>query len=453
MKRGKAGSFLATICATLLIASACGNGNSNTSNSGSNGNPSAGNTESASPSPAEATKQTDTKSEGKVTITYWNGFSGSDRPVLESLVKKFNESQDEIQVKMEIMNWDVLYQKLTTATASGQGPDFIAFGPENIAKYADLGVIAPVDDFYANKMIDTSLLPKGYDQLLHYKDHFIGFPMNYFAHALYYNKNMVKAAGLDPEKPPTTWDEMADWAVKMTDTKKGQYGMTISSSWVYLPQMIWANGGDVIDYSNKTSLINKPEAVEAVKYWADLAINKKVSPAPNSDNLKMFASGKLGMMYDGPWMSPQFKAAKVDYGIALMPAGPAKQVTFGSGLSMHLTNKGAKDEKVKNAVYKFAQWWFEKDTQKEWSTKIGFPPVRTDLAGDPEILAANPDLDIFMKSADIGQPWLVGISNSSKILTEVFQKYFDQILLKKADVQSTLDQASIDLDKILATER
>ncbi|MFB9279290.1 ABC transporter substrate-binding protein [Cohnella cellulosilytica] len=445
MNKWKRGSGLAAMCAMLLLASACGGGG-NSSGSPSPSQP-AGSAESSSPGSSKEA------SEGKVTITYWNGFSGSDRPVLEALVKKFNSSQDQIEVKMEIMNWDVLYQKLTTASATGQGPDFIAFGPENIAKYADLGVIAPVDDFYENSMIDTSLLPKNYDSLLHYKDHFIGFPMNYFAHALYYNKDLAKNAGLDPEKPPTTWDEMADWAVKMTDSKKGQYGMTLPAGWVYIPQLIWANGGDVIDYSNKTSLINKPEAVEAVKYWTDLVLSKKVAPAPNSDNLKMFASGKLGMMFDGPWMSPQFKEAKINYGVALMPAGPQKQVTFGSGLSMHLTAKGAQDEKIKKAVYRFAQWWFEKDTQKEWAIKIGFPPVRTDLAGDPEIIAENPDLEVFMESANIGQPWFVGIVNSNKIVSEVTQKSFELILMKNADVQSTLDQASADLDKILATER
>ncbi|WP_123041162.1 ABC transporter substrate-binding protein [Cohnella candidum] len=448
MKKLKRSGWVAALCTLLLVVTACG-GKTDSSSS----NPDAKASSSASASASASSDSGNAAPHGKVTITFWNGFGGSDRPVLEGLVKKFNSSQDQVEVKMEIMDWSVLYQKLTTASASGQGPDFIAFGPENIAKYADLGVLAPVDDFYSNNMIDTSLLPQGYDKLIHYKGHFIGMPMNYFAHALYFNKDMAKQAGLDPEKPPTTWDEMADWAVKMTNPKKGQYGMTLPDGWVYIPQLIWANGGDVIDYDTKTSMINKPEAVEAVKYWADLVLNQKVAPAPNTDNLKMFASGKLGMMFDGPWMSPQFKAAKVDYGVALMPAGPKKQVTFGAGLSMHLTSKGAKDENVKNAVYKFAQWWFQKDTQKEWAIKIGFPPIRTDLAGDPEIIQSNPDLKVFMESAQIGQPWLIGIVNSNKITSDVFQKYFDQILLKKADVQSTLDQASADLDKILATER
>lgn len=449
MNKWVKGGAMTAMCLPLLLAAACGgNGDGNAKSSGTASTASAPAGSSAS---AQSTPKTDKG--GKVTITYWNGFSGSDRPVLEDLVKQFNGSQDQVEVKMEIMNWDVLYQKLTTASASGQGPDFIAFGPENIAKYADLGVIVPVDDFYADSMIDTSLLPQGYDKLLHYKDHFIGFPMNYFAHALYYNKDLAKNAGLDPEKPPTTWDEMADWAVKMTDSKKGQYGMTLPDNWVHIPQLIWANGGDVIDYDNKTSMINKPEAVEAVKYWSDLILNKKVAPAPNTDSMKMFSAGKVGLIFDGPWMSPQFKAAKINYGVALMPAGPKKQVTFGAGLSMHLTSKGAKDEKTKAAVYQFAKWWFEKDTQKQWAIKIGFPPIRTDLAEDAEIVQANPDLRVFMDSARIGQPWLIGIVNSNKITADVFTKYFDQILLKKADVQTTLDQASADLDKILATER
>ena len=136
-----------------------------------------------------------------------------------------------------------------------------------------------------------------------------------------------------------------------------------------------------------------------------------------------------------------------------MPAGPKQQITFGAGLSYHLTKKGSDNQAVKEAFYKFTQWWFQKDTQKEWASKIGFPPIRTDLADDQDLITANPDLKVFMASAKIGQPWLVGIVNSQKLLSDVFTKYFNEILMNKADVDTTLAKASADMDKILATEK
>lgn len=388
-----------------------------------------------------------------VTISFWNGFGGSDRPALEALVKQFNESQSEVFVNMEIMDWEMVYQKLATSAASDQGPDFICFGPENIATYANMGAIVPVDDFYSENRIDTSLLPKVFQRLIQYNGHYIGIPMNFFAHALYYNKDLAKAAGLDPENPPKTWDEMAQWAEKMTNESEGQYGLYLPVDWVNLVQYIWGNGGDIMNYDTKTATINEPAAVEAVKYMSDLYINKKVSPALGSDGGQMFAAGKLGMLVDGPWQSPQFKEAGINYGLTLTPAGPARQVTFGAGLSYHLTAKGAKDPAVREAFYKFVTWWFGKDVQRQWATSVGFPPIRTDLAEDPDLLASNPDLKVFMASNDIAQPWLVGIVNSQKILTDVVKTYFEEIYLNSGDVQQTLDEAQQTLDGILATER
>lgn len=391
--------------------------------------------------------------EGAVVVSFWNGFGGSDRATLEALVNKFNESQSEVFVDMEIMDWEIVYQKLATSAASGEGPDFICFGPENIATYANMGAIVPVDDFYDQGRVDKSLFPELFNRLIQYKDHYIGIPMNFFSHALYYNKDLAAAAGLTPEAPPATWDEMAAWAAAMTDSANGQYGLYIGTDWVNMVQYTWGNGGDIMDYDAKTALINQPGAVGAVEYFRDLYVNQGVSPVVGTNAGEMFTAGKLGMMVDGPWQTPQLKAAGVNYGVVLMPAGPQRHVTFGAGLSYHLTKKGASNPEVKEAFYQFASYWFQAETQKQWAMEVGFPPIRTDLEDDAELLAANPDLAVFMESNTIAQPWLIGIVNSQKILSDVVIRYFDEIFLNNADVQEALDLAAEDLNAILATER
>ncbi len=389
---------------------------------------------------------------GKTEISFWNGFGGSDRSTLEAIVERYNETSDKYYVNMEIMDWELVYQKLSTSASSNQGPDFICFGPENIATYANMGAIVPVNDFYEAKMIDESLFPETFKDMIKYKGDYIGIPMNFFNHCLYYNKDMAQAAGLDISSPPKTWDELATWARAMTNEANGEYGFFIPTGWVSLVQHLWANGGDIMDYSTKTATINSPKSVEAVQFFADL-YKEGVSPATNSNGGQMFTAGKLGMMIDGPWQTPQVKEAGINYGLSLVPAGPVKQVTFGAGLSFHITAKGVKNEATKAGVYDFAQWWFGKDVQKEWSTGVAFPPIRTDLAEDKELIAENPDLAVFLESGKIAQPWLLGIVNSQKILSDVTGKYFDEIFLNNADVQEALDKANTDLDKILATEK
>ena len=144
-----------------------------------------------SESPAPST------SDGPVTITLWTGFTGSDRAVLEGLFKEYNDSQNEVNVEMEIIDWEILYQRLTAVAATDQGPDFIIFGPENIANYVDIGLIAPIDDFYEQNRIDRSLFPTLFETLIRYNDHYVGIPMNFFSFVLYYNKDLASEAGLD----------------------------------------------------------------------------------------------------------------------------------------------------------------------------------------------------------------------------------------------------------------
>ena len=82
---------------------------------------------------------------GKVTLQFWSGFTGPDRPVLEQIVKNFNDTSKTTTIEMSTMTWDVLDQKLTASFAAGSGPDFFNYGPEILGKYYNLGALTNVD--------------------------------------------------------------------------------------------------------------------------------------------------------------------------------------------------------------------------------------------------------------------------------------------------------------------
>ncbi len=89
-------------------------------------------------------------SSGKVTLTYWAGFTGGDEPTYVALVKKFNQTHPDIQVDMTIEPWDTIAQKLPTAMATGAGPDIATpdYNVGTIREYIKEGLIAP-DRFVA----------------------------------------------------------------------------------------------------------------------------------------------------------------------------------------------------------------------------------------------------------------------------------------------------------------
>ena len=80
-----------------------------------------------------------------VTLTFWNGFTGTDGDVLKEIVAEYNATNTlNVEIQVEIMPWDSLYQKLATALPVGEGPDIIAYNTEYIASYAESGALAVI---------------------------------------------------------------------------------------------------------------------------------------------------------------------------------------------------------------------------------------------------------------------------------------------------------------------
>lgn len=387
----------------------------------------------------------------KVVLTYWNGFTGPDRPALEALVDKFNKSNSRIEIKMDIMPWDSLYQKLASALATGQGPDIVAFATERIGTYAKPGAIVPLNDLYAKKGIDAKVLPKALNDNMKFNGKYYGAPMNFATLLLYYNKDLFKQAGLDPEKPPKDWNELKDYALKLTKESNGkveQYGFGIASRetipmW---PILIWGNGGDFIDYRTGKSLINSEKTVKAVEFFADLILKNHISPPvlTGAEVDKLFESQKAAMYMCGPWAVNGFKQAKINFGVAPVPAGPAKAVTLGTSVAMCLT----KSSKHKKEVYEFFKYWNSKESQIYWALNTGFPPTRTDLINDPA-LKANPYVVAFSSVANQTQFYLQQLTNFGKIDTDVITPAMENILLGKMTVKEALDKAASEMNKML----
>ena len=100
------------------------------------------------------------------------------------------------------MPWDSLFQKLLTSMSVGAEPDIAAFSFRNLPEYAKAGVLMPLDDLYSGSGIDPKTLPPAYLDIIKYDGKYYGAPMNFATLMMYYNKDLFKAGGLDPENPP-----------------------------------------------------------------------------------------------------------------------------------------------------------------------------------------------------------------------------------------------------------
>ena len=208
--------------------------------------------------------------ESGVTLTFWNGFTGDDGSILVDLINRFNkENTQGITVNMEIMTWDSFNEKLPVAIATKTAPDFVLINSDSYGSYYGQGLLRSMEDYWKFDGVDKSDYMQSVLDLFTKDNTLYEIPMNSYCRYLYWNKDLFTAAGLDPETPPKTVDELYEDAIKLTNKDKGTYGLVMPSD--YMPLYVnwmYANGGSIIDEATKTSTLNSESNLEVhSKRW------------------------------------------------------------------------------------------------------------------------------------------------------------------------------------------
>lgn len=388
----------------------------------------------------------------KTEVVFWNGFTGPDQPVLKQIVDDFNTSQDQIQIKMEIMPWDTLYQKLMPAMIAGNAPDLIAIDSSRYSEYAMAGKLEALDSYIEKSAVITNEnLVQGLFNAGKYDGKQYAIPMACAAMVMYYNKALFRDAGLDPENPPKTMDELqAAWTKLIKKDVSGnvtQYAQSIGvkATVPMIPVFMWANGAEYI-VDGKSALAS-PEAVEAMTVLADSFANG-ISPVgltgQEADNL--FAAQKAAIEFNGPWAIPGFRGAGIDLGIAEVPSGKGGHKTWGGGTILCISA----DSKVKDAAWTFIEYFNNTQAQTKWSLGVGFIPTRLDMSDNKELLAGNPDISIFMKAAMYADIFMADQPLSGRIEGEILVPLYEAVTRGTATPADALKKASDQLDALLA---
>ncbi|MGP3534986.1 ABC transporter substrate-binding protein [Microbacterium sp. RD1] len=399
----------------------------------------------------------DTNADGKIVLDFWNGFTGPDGPALEQVIADFNASQDEIEVKANIMPWDTLYQKVLTSVAAKDGPDIIAMSAARMPQFADEGLFLPLDDYYDDAAHDTAALAPAAVEASIYDGKNYGVPVNFTPMMMYYNKDLFSAAGLDPEAPPTTWDEFAAMVPQLTvdengDGKPEQYAIALGDHETVpiFPSLLWGTGGSIVSDDGATSTLGDPESIEALDFWVSLVRDQKASPIGlnGADADKLFQTGKAAIEIVGPWMTTGFDEAGLNFGLAKPFAGPGGENVLADVVAMGLPSNASDD--VKNAAYEFFAYWNSAEGQITWSSGSGFPPTRADVADQ---VTESPYPAIFGAAdvVDSAQVLLPGIAAGGPILETVFTPALQRALNGEGTVEEIFtaasDQVQAELDK------
>jgi multiple sugar transport system substrate-binding protein len=256
-----------------------------------------------------------------VTITLWS--LDKDIQPAPNLVKEFNAQNNGIKIEYRLIQFDDVVTEAMRAYATGQAPDIIAVDNPEHALFSSRGAFLDISDMIKNsKVIKPENYFPGPLKSVEWDGKYFGVPKATNTIALYYNKDMFKAKGLDPSKPPQTWDELVEDARKLTDPAKNVYGLAFSAkaneegTFQFLP---WAQmGGGSYEH------INADGAVKALEVWKTIMDEKLASPDTLTrgqwDSTGTFNSGNAAMAISGPWeLDRMSQEAKFDWGVTLLP--------------------------------------------------------------------------------------------------------------------------------------
>lgn len=374
------------------------------------------------------------------TLTFWNGFTSTDGEVLQEIVDEFNATNEwNITIEMDVMPWSTFNEKLPAAIAAGDAPDFVLCSSGYYVSYVNAGSFIDVSEFYDLPEVNKDDFDQNVVDLLYYDDLCVGIPMQMVSHYFYWDKDLYAAAGLDPECPPETFEEIVEYAQLLTDKSKNQYGFCLpTDNNIPAQYTMYAYGGSYTNEDETQATFNSEENVQAFEVMKTLY---DCSPKDTDDNT--YISGQLAQFINGPWIINGLRENEINFGVKEVPACTGIEenaAVIPVGFSIPKTTS----DEHKELVYKFINYWNSEEICTKWTQECGTPAYLISAQknfADDELTSA---LSVPLTYGHIEQKQH-GVSQiSSDALYPAMEEIF-----AGADVQETLDKYNDVIQNIL----
>ena len=394
-----------------------------------------------------------------LTMYYPIAVGGPLTEVMDGLINDFNKANPEIKVKAIYSgNYDETRVRALSAIKAGQPAQLSVLATIDTFDLIDQNLIEPFDKV-ATSAEDKAWLQSFYPGLMangNIGGHVWGIPFQRSTIVMYYNKDMFRAAGLNPDAPPKTWKEMLAAATKLTT--KDRYGLMVPSTgysyWMF-QAFATQNGATLMNKEGTQVYFNTPAAVEALEFWRSLATTHHVSPAGAIEwgTLRQaFVQGQTAMMWHTTGnLSAVKKEAKFDFGVAMLPANKQPGSPVGGG-NFYMF-KGATPAQQSAAV-SFIRWMTAPERAAQWSIATGYvgtsaaaydtPTLRNYGKTFPQALVARDQLAVAVPEFATEQ---------SARVREAFSNALQAALTGSKTSKQALDEAQATADRLLKPYR
>jgi sn-glycerol 3-phosphate transport system substrate-binding protein len=333
-------------------------------------------------------------------IVFWHAMGGVNGDAVNRIVEGFNKSQSKIQVEAVFQGtYDDSLAKLKTALASNGAPALIQVYDIGQRFMIDSGEITPMQDFIDRDSFDLSDYEPAVVNYYKVPDKLYSMPFNASSAILYYNKDAFKEAGLDPNKPPKTFDEVADYAKKLTrgsgNDKRYGFGVSIYGwlfeQWMATSAGLLADNGNGRDSRATKATFNDDKGKAIVDFWkagvdGGWFFNPGQAPTGNDLAAQSFEAGKVAMYVEstarlrGHITNTQ---GKFEVGTGFYPRPnnvPADGGNIIGGASVYILKSRPAAEQ--QAAWEFVKYVSSPAVQAQWQSDTGYYAIRKAAANE-----------------------------------------------------------------------
>lgn len=299
-------------------------------------------------------------SDGKVKIRFASWDEAEDVDAQQATVDKFNAEHDDIEVTLEAYGGE-FDTKISAGMGSNDMPDVMYMW--NYPAYA--GGLEPLDSYIEGEGGDYK--DNFYDTLWNYNSYdgsTYGIPIGFTTHALFYNKDIFKEAGIAEPTNDWTWDDVKKAAKTITEKCDGKKGFSFQMKpdpYDY-EMYLWSNGTAYVNEDGELEgNLNSDEAKEVFAMFQEME-KDEYAVATEKSGTDEFRSGNTAMYVYGSWSINTLKEDGVNFGVVNIPSfdkQPSVSILSSSGISM------SKDSKNKEAAWEFIKFWTSEEMNKE----------------------------------------------------------------------------------------
>lgn len=397
--------------------------------------------------------------QAKVRIEFWHALGGDiGRDVLTRFINEFNASQDEVEVVPIYQgNYNDTLTKYRLAVQAGNPPHLVHVFEIGTRFMIDLGSTVPLQPFVdrgdleLEHLVDQVLAYYTIDGQLH------SMPFNTSNAILYYNKDMFRDAGLDPERPPTTFSEFRDYAKKLTGNGKYGFGNYVYG-WYFEQLMAVANAEYVNNGNGRlapatAATFNSEAGVRIMQWLLDMLNDGTyLHVGRDGDALRAaFVTGQVAMRIGSTGGIASTLADigdRFELGTAFLPAPDGVEwggVVIGGG-SIWMTKGFSKEET--EAAWKFLRYLTSPEATAYWHVNTGYFPIDRRAYELPQVVELHAKMPQFRtaiqqleasKVTPATQGAVIGVFPEARAAVE---EAMEMILLRRMTPQQALDMAA-----------